>query len=61
MAGLSTLDPDMVRRIASFLDSGIKAGTLSPTVAKVFDLDHIVDANRYHESGDQLGKVVVTV
>jgi NADPH2:quinone reductase len=55
-----TLDPDMVRRIAAFLDSGLTAGTLSPAVAKVFDLDHIVDAHRYLESGDQHGKVVVT-
>lgn len=55
-----TLNPDMVRRIAAFLDAGIAAGTLSPTVARVFDLDHIVDAHRYLETGNRLGKVIVT-
>jgi NADPH:quinone reductase len=55
-----TLNPDMVRRIAAFLEAGLTAGTLSPAIARVFDLEHIVDAHRYLESGDRLGKVVVT-
>jgi NADPH:quinone reductase-like Zn-dependent oxidoreductase len=52
-------DPTVVARIAAFLDAGLRTGALKPTIAKVFDLEHIVDAHRYLESGEQLGKVVV--
>jgi NADPH:quinone reductase-like Zn-dependent oxidoreductase len=56
-----TLDKHAATRVAAFLDSGLRAGTLSPTISKVFALDDVVGAHRYLESGGQLGKVVVTV
>ena len=56
-----TLNKDGITRIAAFLDSGLRAGALSPTVSKVFALNEVVDAHRYLESGEQLGKVVITV
>ena len=54
-----TTDPVVVKRIAAFLDAGLRTGALKPTIAKVFDLEHIVDAHRYLECGEQLGKVVI--
>jgi NADPH:quinone reductase-like Zn-dependent oxidoreductase len=54
-----TTNHTVVTRIAAFLDAGLRTGALKPTIAKVFDLEHIVDAHRYLESGEQLGKVVI--
>ncbi|MGW1815924.1 zinc-dependent alcohol dehydrogenase family protein [Streptomyces sp. NPDC002125] len=56
-----TLDPVVVRRIAAFLDAGLRNGALRPTVDRVFGLDEIVEAHRYLERGQQVGKIVVTV
>ena len=41
--------------------SGLKSGDLRPRIAKTFPFDKIADAHRYIESGDQFGKVVLTV
>ncbi|MGW0781986.1 zinc-dependent alcohol dehydrogenase family protein [Streptomyces sp. NPDC002913] len=56
-----TLDLTVVRRIAAFLDAGLRTGALRPTVDRVFGLDEIVEAHRYLERGQQVGKIVVTV
>ena len=40
---------------------GLKEGRLKPVVAKTFPLSEIVEAHRYLESNQQLGKIVVTV
>ncbi|WP_406146909.1 zinc-dependent alcohol dehydrogenase family protein [Streptomyces sp. NBC_01012] len=56
-----TLNPTVVRRIAAFLDAGLRTGVLRPTVDTVFGLDDIVDAHRHLEEGHQIGKIVVTV
>ncbi|HEX2243637.1 MAG TPA: zinc-binding dehydrogenase [Gammaproteobacteria bacterium] len=39
---------------------GLGDDGLERTIAKTFDLDHIVDAHRYMESNQQFGKIVVT-
>ena len=56
-----TLDPAVVHRTADFLNAGLRTGVIRPTIDKVFTLDQIVDAHRYLERGQQVGKVVVTV
>ncbi|MEU2679970.1 zinc-dependent alcohol dehydrogenase family protein [Streptomyces sp. NPDC007107] len=56
-----TLDPTVVRRIAAFLEAGLRTGALRPTVDRVFALDDIVAAHAYLEEGHQVGKIVVTV
>jgi NADPH:quinone reductase-like Zn-dependent oxidoreductase len=56
-----TLDDTVVRRMAAFLDAGVRNGTIRPTIDKVFGFDEVVDAHRHLEDGQQLGKVVVTV
>jgi NADPH:quinone reductase len=40
---------------------GLAQGRLKPVIAKTFPLGQIVEAHRYLESNQQLGKIVVTV
>lgn len=44
-----------------FVLAGLKEGTFKPMIARTFPLDQIVEAYRYLESNQQIGKVVVTV
>ena len=39
----------------------VASGELKPVIARTFTLDQIVDAHRYMESNEQVGKIVVTV
>jgi len=39
----------------------IESGAFSPKIDKVFPLSRIVDAHRYMEQNEQIGKIVVTV
>ena len=39
----------------------VEAGAFQPRIAKTFRLDEIVEAHRYMESNQQIGKIVVTV
>jgi len=57
-----TSDPQRLERAKKFIVDGLTAGKLKPIVAKTFDgLDQIVEAHRYLESNEQIGKIVVTV
>jgi len=56
-----TQDPQRLERAKKFIIDGLAAGKLKPIVAKTFTLDQIVEAHRYLESNQQIGKVVVTV
>ena len=57
--GVTGLKPgDRVSSIPSF--SMGKCGKLKPIIARTFTLDQIVDAHRYMESNEQIGKIVVT-
>ncbi|ACZ32336.1 Alcohol dehydrogenase zinc-binding domain protein [Xylanimonas cellulosilytica DSM 15894] len=56
-----TLDPAVVRRMAVFLDDGLREGALRPVVGEVFTLDDVVQAHRHLEKGLHGGrKIVVT-
>ena len=44
-----------------FILAGLKDGSLKPRIAKTFPLDQVVEAYRYLESNQQIGKVVITV
>lgn len=55
-----TVDPVVVRRMAAFLDAGVRLGALRPLVGEVFALDDVVEAHRYLEKGLHRGKIVVT-
>jgi NADPH:quinone reductase-like Zn-dependent oxidoreductase len=56
-----TSDPQRLERGKKFVNEGLADGSFKPLVAKTFPLDKIVDAHRYLESNQQVGKVVVTV
>jgi NADPH:quinone reductase-like Zn-dependent oxidoreductase len=57
-----TTDPNKLERLKKFIVDGLTSGKLKPIVAKTFHgLDQIVEAHRYLESNEQVGKIVVTV
>jgi NADPH:quinone reductase-like Zn-dependent oxidoreductase len=56
-----TGDPQRLERAKKFIVDGLSAGKLKPVVAKMFPLEQIVEAHRYMESNQQVGKIVVTV
>ena len=56
-----TKDQQRLERTKKFIVEGLAAGKLKPVVAKTFPLEQIVEAHRYLESNQQIGKIVVTV
>ncbi len=56
-----TGDRERLSRAKKFIVEGLSAGKLKPVIAKTFTLDQIVEAHRYLESNQQVGKIVVTV
>ncbi len=53
--------PDRFARATDLVLRGLEGGQLKVVIAKTFPLDQIVEAHRYLESNQQVGKVVVTV
>lgn len=53
--------PERYERNQKLILRGLADGHLKPVIAKTFTLDQIVEAHRYLESNQQVGKVVVTV
>ena len=53
--------PHRFARYRELILRGLAEGHLKPIIAKTFPLDQIVEANRYVESNQQIGKIVVTV
>jgi NADPH:quinone reductase-like Zn-dependent oxidoreductase len=57
-----TMDqPEQLDRAKHFINAGLRSGSLSPLIDRTFDLDDVVEAHRYLESNEQLGKVVLSV
>jgi NADPH:quinone reductase-like Zn-dependent oxidoreductase len=56
-----TTDPARLERGKRFVNEGLADGSLEPIIARTFPLDGIVEAHRYMESNQQIGKIVVTV
>jgi NADPH:quinone reductase len=56
-----TSDPKRLERGKTFINSGLADGSFKPIIAKTFPLEEIVEAHRYLESNQQIGKIVVTV
>ena len=48
-------------RCRSLAGDDLADGSLKPLIAKTFLLEKIVEARRYLESNQQIGKIVVTV
>jgi NADPH:quinone reductase-like Zn-dependent oxidoreductase len=56
-----TGDPQRLARGKKFVNEGLADGSFKPMVAKTFPLEEIVEAHRYLESNQQIGKIVVTL
>jgi NADPH:quinone reductase-like Zn-dependent oxidoreductase len=54
-------DAQRFERARLFVEDGLREGWLKPVIAKIFPFDQIVEAHRYLESNQQIGKVIVTV
>lgn len=59
--GLVTDDPVNLERGKQFVLEGIATGRLKPIIDRSFAFDDIIEAHRYLESNQQVGKIVVTV
>jgi NADPH:quinone reductase-like Zn-dependent oxidoreductase len=53
-------DPERLEQGKKFVNDGLIDHSLRPVVAKTFRLEQIVEAHRYLESNQQIGKIVVT-
>jgi NADPH:quinone reductase-like Zn-dependent oxidoreductase len=56
-----TSDPACLDQAKQFVIDGLASGKLKPVIAKTFTLNEIVEAHRFLESNQQIGKIVVTV
>lgn len=59
-ADLLIRQPGARRRLVDYVSSGLARGALRAVIDRTFALADIVEAHRYLESNEQLGKIVVT-
>ena len=55
------MDPELRGMAEKYIYDHIESGELKPKIARTFPLSQIVEAHRYMESNEQIGKIVVTV
>jgi NADPH:quinone reductase-like Zn-dependent oxidoreductase len=55
----TTRDDAKLTALKQFVDEGLALGELHPIISKVFAFNEIVEAHRYLEQGEQIGKIVV--
>jgi NADPH:quinone reductase-like Zn-dependent oxidoreductase len=53
--------PEKFTRVKEVILRGLASGDLKPVISRTFPLAQIVEAHRYLESNQQIGKIVVTV
>ena len=56
-----TTNEKLLRKATAYIYERVESGAFSPKIDKVFPLSRIVDAHRYMEQNDQIGKIIVTV
>jgi len=54
-------DPKLRAKAEQYVFDHVKAGNFKPRIYRVFPFLQIVEAHRYMESNEQIGKIVVTV
>ena len=54
-------NPTRLAKAKQFVTNGLASGKLKPIIAKTFPFEQIVEAHRYMESNQQIGKIVITV
>jgi len=56
-----TMNPERLARARSYVYDRVQSGQLKPKIAKTFPFDEVVEAYRYMESNEQIGKIVLTI
>ncbi len=56
-----TSNPESLERGKRFVVDGLTSGKFKPLIARSFPLEEIIEAHRYMESNQQVGKIVVTI
>jgi len=59
--GLIVRDPVRFERAKAWILGHVASGDLKPKIARMFPFTEMVEAHRYMESNDQIGKIIVTV
>lgn len=54
-------DAEVMTKATNYIFERLSDGRFRPKIAKIFKLDEIVEAHRYMESNNQIGKIVVKV
>jgi NADPH:quinone reductase-like Zn-dependent oxidoreductase len=54
-------DDAQLGALKRYVTEGLADGSLSPGIARTFPFDEIVEAHRFMEEGNQVGKILVTV
>jgi NADPH:quinone reductase-like Zn-dependent oxidoreductase len=53
--------PERLERVRKYVYDRVQSGQFKPKIAKTFRFEDVVEAYRYLESNQQIGKIVVTV
>jgi NADPH:quinone reductase-like Zn-dependent oxidoreductase len=56
-----TSQPATLAEAVAFITRGVASGAFRPLVDRSFALEQIVEAHRYLEASEQVGKVVVSL
>ena len=56
-----TMNPERLARAKNYVYDRVQSGQLKPKIAKTFRLEVVVEAYRYMESNEQIGKIVLTI
>jgi len=54
-------DDAILARAKTFINDGLRSGTLDPLISRKFAFDDIQEATRFLESNKQIGKIVVSI
>ena len=58
---LITTNPERMATAKTWILEHLESGALKPVIARLFPFHQMVEAHRYMESNEQIGKIVVTV
>ena len=58
---LITARAERLERAKAWILERLESGALKPKIARVFPFDQVVEAHRYMESNEQIGKIVISV
>ncbi len=56
-----TRSPELLKTAVKYVYDHLESGSFKPRIDRTFPFEQIVDAHRYMESNQQIGKIVVTI